>query len=84
MNTLHINLISVTSPQNIITKISGDYWCGQSNKRRSIRISFNNCLGGVGGILATGKILFKTSRTRFVEPPQQTFFIVVDIINKIK
>ncbi len=28
MSTLHMNLTSITSPQNIITKISGDYWCG--------------------------------------------------------
>ncbi len=37
MNTLHINLTSITNPQKIITKISGDYWCGQSNKRGSIK-----------------------------------------------
>jgi len=46
------------------------------------RIRFSNCLGGVGIVLATSKIFFKTSRTRFVTPPLQTFFIVIDIINK--
>jgi hypothetical protein len=38
----------------------------------------------MGGILAIGKVFFKTSKTRSVEPPQQTFFIVVDIINRTK
>jgi hypothetical protein len=33
------------------------------------RIRFSNCLGGVGGVLAIGKVFFKTSRTRFVKPP---------------
>ncbi len=37
MSTLHINLTFVTSPQKTITKISGDYWYGQSNKRGSIK-----------------------------------------------
>jgi hypothetical protein len=41
-------------------------------------------LGGVGGLLATCKIFFKTSRTRYVKPPLQTFSIVADIINKIE
>jgi hypothetical protein len=37
------------------------------------KIRSNNCLGGMGGVLATGKVLFITSRTRFLEPPLQTF-----------
>jgi hypothetical protein len=37
----------------------------------------------VGRVVAIGKLFFKTSRIRSVEPPLQTFFIVVDIINKI-
>jgi hypothetical protein len=57
---------------------------GNLIRKDPYKIRSSNCLGGVGGVFATSKVFFITSRTRFVEPPLQTFFIVVDIINKIK
>jgi hypothetical protein len=38
----------------------------------------------VGGVFAIGEVFFKTSRTRSVKPPLQTFFILTTSTHQTK